>query len=219
MSWMSSVIALTLLLFSCKADGDGISNHGRPATVTDERLIPYSDSGLQALNDAELLKALSQLIGLPDISGGYNGTYVRAWIWDYDTKCVVNISDDGKIRQCHILDIASRRTDDKDYIVIKKEWTGLQPESGWENFFNEMESRGILLMPAGTYKGELADMTGGWYCEFEVAQGKRYTFFEYFEPDLHRRLHKASRNIHEFLQLINTEMKVQVYSPDEPFKD
>ena len=182
-----------------------------------EKVILYTEDSATAKSaDAPFVQNLAKFIGLPQLTKGVEGLWVRIWVWYPDSNYIITIVNNGLEKKCDIIDFYGKRVDSAQYIAIRKWWTNLVPKSGWNQFFDMMQQHAIATLPPGNTIEELSpDLTGGAYIQFEVAEGNNYRYFKYFQPDFFRYVDSASGHIYEFLKYINTEMNITVYRPTE----
>jgi hypothetical protein len=199
------------MLISCNGD----KNNANANISQHEKIIPYREDSIVKNDRQQLyLKNVGETIGLPLISNGKDGLYIRIWIWGFRQNYVVNISKGQKGSECLIVQFSGKKIDSNEYLVIHKQWDNLIPKSGWKIFFDTLEMYQIPVMKSGKrYEDQTDFLTHMTYIQFEIAQLNHYRFYEYLEPSYYRYVDTGSRNVYEFLEYFNREMGVQVYNP------
>jgi hypothetical protein len=187
-----------------------------------ERMIRYQvDSSVHHTRQQLLLWDIAKVMGLPSISHGSAGMYIRIWLWDFGPRYVLNIIDDGTKKECSIVSWNSKIIDSVGYIVIHDEWKDLKPKSGWSHFFDSLNKFGIPTLTSGKpypeHKKYLTEMS---YVQFEIAQPGKYRYYEYLQPDMYRKVEVGSKKVHDFLKYFNEQMNVHIYDPlKNPFEE
>ena len=206
------LITITFLLFCCKnrevnPDRTNVGDqypkkvlYTQDSTVGDSRVAPF-------------LRNFARLLELPDISKGTSGLYVRIWIWRSERSYIVNISDAGQRRNCHIVEANSEKIPGGgENIVTHAEWKDLQPKSGWDNFMKGVVKYDIVTMNSGApYEKIIHIPTHGAYVQFEISQPDSYRLYEYFAPSFYRYVDTGSKKVYDFLALVNEEMGVKAF--------
>lgn len=200
-----------MAIISCNnSDGPGLQ-----VINQEKKIIPYFEDSLTKNSRQELyLKNIAKTMGLPPVDDNKTGISVRIWFWENDTKYVLSIGRQGSTSKSHIIEWTGKKENDTNYIVIQKEWQNITPASGWDNFWKQFEASGIKNLSGGKSAKELNPrVTRMAYVQFEISDEGKYRFFEYLEPSYYRYADAASGTVFNFLQYVNVQLKVEVYSP------
>jgi hypothetical protein len=204
-----------LILFSCKGQKRGDLKQNASDSTSKPRMIAYHEDSLVKGSRQQLyLTNVAKFMGLPSITNGSEGLYIRIWIWSHERKYVINISDNFNKNECDITEFNGTKKDDNDFLVIYREWKNLSPQSGWDNFTDTMFQFHIPDMESGEIQNKRKEfLTEMAYVQFEIAQPGKYRFYEYLEPSFYRCVDTGSNNVYQFLNFFNKEMKIRVYNP------
>jgi hypothetical protein len=205
---------LLLMFMSYSYYGAGqirVVKYTMPDTVNRQTAI-VADSEATKLNEKLFLENFAELLGLEKIEGK-KGPRLRIWIWEDDKKYVIDIENTDKSKTCSIVEFSSSREDSGKNIIIYNEWKNLRPKSGWQSFFEQTHRYQVFDLEGGKIqKKRIEHLTHMAYTQFEMVNSGKYRYYKYLEPSYYRYVDESSRKIYTFLEYINREFNVKVYS-------
>lgn len=207
-----------LLFFSCTTRRNTGVNDPALDTIPKEIKVPYQKVTSAGTDDQKLVQNTAKFMGLPSLSDGHQGLYVRIWLWGLDhIYYVVNIWSNKTEHQCSVVQWTGQteKEDTNVYIfAIHRQWINLQPKSGWNNFDSMLVKCQIASLRNGMSSKDMPDIiTPAAYVDFEIAQPANYRYYEYLEPSFSRYIDDGSNKVYQFLKFFNREMNVRVYNP------
>jgi hypothetical protein len=189
-------------------------------TIPAERFIPYQeDPSIRDDRKSKYLSNVAKNLAISSLNDQGKGTYVRIWIWGYDSpNFVITIYKDSSNFGCQTVSWSGKQIDTARFIVIHRSWNNLVPKSGWNKFFSRLNRFGITTLQGGLslsqHRGHLTRMS---YVQFEIVENGKYRYYEYLEPSYYRYVEKGSREIYEFLKYFDREMNIDVYRTEDKF--
>jgi hypothetical protein len=212
-----TVALVSLVLLCCTVPKKNEAKSAGSDTLAKERIIPYHEDSIVKHSREQLFLAnISQLIGLPAITNGNEGLYVRIWIWDGEKKYIVSVSKDQADNNCHIVEWNSKIKDSAEYLIIHRELKNVQPKSGWKNLWTAVEKFRIADLRSGkSYKAQTSRLTEMAYVQFEIAKPHHYRYYEYLQPSYYRYIDEGSADVYAFLKYLSSEINVPIYNPDD----
>jgi hypothetical protein len=219
-AWAIFVATSTLFFLACQT-----SSRQPPEAATVEpgtiKVITYhADSGVSFKQRVPFLMNLAKNLGLPVLTGGYPGLYVRVWAWDSsNTKWVINFSQIRSRSACNVLSYTTWTKGSITYIYIHEQ-RDVSPKSGWANFQCKLHEFNIPEMEMDKLSHERkAQFTSMSYVLFEIDQLNEYRLIEYPDPLLFLREDDACKKVNEFFKFFNSEMGTNIYDIGKVIND
>jgi hypothetical protein len=170
----------------------------------------HSDSSIPYKKRVPFINNIAKNIGLPILSGGYLGSYMRIWGWDSSgKKWVVDLSRNHTDTVCDLLSYTMGTKDGNDYVYIHEQQR-VVPRSGWIKFLRCIDSFNIPLLPPDRLPRERKQMTSISYVLFEIDQPNEYRFVEYPDPAYFAKEDLSCKVVAEFIEYFNSEMGTNI---------
>jgi hypothetical protein len=184
--------------------------------------MPYvMDSTIVGSRREIFIKGLSQSMNLHGNPNNDRCFTLRTWILGNDQKYLVELRlDSASAGLCHIVEFKFEleTSDSLYYVTVQNEWLRSHPKSGWDQFYKDLKTLGILTMESGPiFKKRTNILTTMTYVQFELLRNSGYRYFEFKEPSFYRFIDTTAGNIHKFMDILNKEFGVEVYKREKDF--
>src|SRR5688500_14168409 len=91
--------------FGCNAAKDNNREQMKADTLQKERIIHIPNNAIaKDDSDEEYPEVTTRIIGLPVITKGTKGLYIRIWLWDGEKKYIVSISQENAVNEFDIVE-------------------------------------------------------------------------------------------------------------------
>ncbi|HWJ29338.1 MAG TPA: hypothetical protein VNS32_22550 [Flavisolibacter sp.] len=154
---------------------------------------------------------LKQVLGLQNVSRGYNGFQFRIYAEAINYKGAVLIIKDSN--GTHFAELINYQID-FEYSASMKSITFQHiqlgnPKSGWKNLMNELEDLGFKKMPNPDSIPEFSPNADEVGVDFELVENKTYWLYSYPSPYYKEfSNNKILKNIKEILELLEREFQI-----------
>lgn len=209
-------LLILFILASCNSESASAINMDSTYSLTGKVIVFQGDSNVKYEDNIGSLRTIASNLGIPVLTGGYRGSYIRIWAWDFgEDKFVIDIKRYKRDTTCTIIDFTPVRKKATSYIVIHQK-KNITPASGWTKFFDSLDR--VIKMPSA--KLTIEQRTNGSaseWIEFEIDQLDEYRFIKFLEPFEFRNEDSTSAKIYSFLTFFNKEMGTNIYDYNKRF--
>ena len=180
-----------------------------PGTI---KIITYhADSSISFKSKVPFIMNLARNLGLPVLTGGYRGLYIRVWAWDSsDVKWVIDLKQNRRGNSCTMLSYTTRSKDSIAHIYVHEQ-REVSPRSGWPDFMRKLHEFHIPEMEADKLSNERkTQFTSMSYVLFEIDQEFEYRYIGYPDPAFFSKEDSACKMVNGFFQYFNSEMGTHI---------
>lgn len=156
-------------------------------------------------------KQLGALLGLPDISKGYDSLSIRIWLWGADTTFVINLSFSNLESKSEIISYGSEVFKDSAWLIIFSDTKNTQPLSGWDSLHLMIDKYKIKSQTSHSTENFKIGGTGGANFVFEIAGPRTYRTYKSYEPSYYRFTSQQANDVYNFLVYIDKQFSGGIY--------
>ena len=209
------VAAYWVFFLACQTSGPKPPKAETLEPGTTKIITYHADSGVSLKKRVPYIMNFAKNLGLPVLTGGYHGLYVRVWAWDSsNTKWVIDLRRNRTGSACTIISYTTRVKDSVGYIYIHEQ-RDVSPKSGWVDFQRALQDFHIPEMEMDKLSQERkTQFTSMSYVLFEIDQPNEYRFIEYPDPLFFSNEDPACKRVAQFFTYFNKEMGTNINIKD-----